>query len=203
MRRRQIIVSIIIYAVYFVISLSLVLGLLYLTRPLPKMNASMFVPASVIKVSDEQDDLVKVYPIGMLPHGYYDMEQTTEVYINEIEEGWITNLYEGDCRLIINIADSNIPDIWLDNYNHYYYAERIPHSRLLVTDNFAILQDDSTNPFENEQSPSYVNDSIDKAIRRYYSSRKVVSYLIVSNIAVLVLIIIVNIIIILKKKLKL
>ena len=163
----------------------------------------MFVPASVIKVSDEQDDLVKVYPIGMLPHGYYDMEQTTEVYINEIEEGWITNLYEGDCRLIINIVDSNIPDIWLDNYNHYYYVERIPRSRLLVTDNLAILQDDSTNPFENEQSPSYVNDSIDKAIRRYYSSRKVVSYLIVSNIVVLVLIITVNIIITLKKKLKL
>lgn len=203
MRRRQIIVSIIMYAVYSVIALLLVLGLLYLTRPLPKMNASMFVPASVIKVSDEQDDLVKVYPIGMLPHGYYDMEHTTEVYINEIEEGWITNLYEGDCRLIISIADSNIPDIWLDNYNHYYYAERIPRSRLLVTDNLAILQDDSTNPFENEQSPSYVNDSIDKAIRRYYSSRKVVSYLIVSNIVVLVLIITVNIIITLKKKLKL
>ena len=65
------------------------------------------------------------------------------------------------------------------------------------------VQDDSTNPFENEQSPSYVNDSIDKAIRRYYSSRKVVSYLIVSNIVVLVLIITVNIIITLKKKLKL
>lgn len=132
----------------------------------PNMGDSLFVPASVDKVSDDQDVVVSIHPI--YPYRE-ELNEFSELSLNDIEKGWITEYYNGYCRLIFELSDSNLAyDLNLEGFRQYFYADLIPRQRLILEDQFDMLIASSVDPFASDEKPTYYPDSIQNGIYMYY-----------------------------------
>ena len=168
----------------------------------PGLNTSSFAPSKVIEVPDEEDIIVKVYPPipGNLMGG---SDENIETGLNNIKKGWIIAQYNGNCRLLFEIHDADIEDFYTSptsNGKHYYYSEIIPKSRLEVIDITARLEEDKTNPFNNNKRPIYTDCCIAEEIRRYdiksyVIPRQVIPRYAVVNIIFILIVVGINILI--------
>lgn len=132
----------------------------------PNMGDSLFVPASIEKVSDDQDVVVPIHPI--YPYRE-ELKEYSELSLNDIEKGWITEYYNGYCRLIFELSDSNLAyDLNLEGFRQYFYADLIPRQRLILEDQFDMLIASSVDPFASDEKPTYYPDSIQNEIYMYY-----------------------------------
>lgn len=130
------------------------------------MGDSLFVPASIEKVSDDQDVVVPIHPI--YPYRE-ELKEYSELSLNDIEKGWITEYYNGYCRLIFELSDSNLAyDLNLEGFRQYFYADLIPRQRLILEDQFDMLIASSVDPFASDEKPTYYPDSIQNEIYMYY-----------------------------------
>lgn len=133
------------------------------------MGDSLFVPASVDKVSDDQDVVVSIHPI--YPYRE-ELNEFSELSLNDIEKGWITEYYNGYCRLIFELSDSNLAyDSNLEGFRQYFYADLIPRQRLILEDQFDMLIASSVDPFASDEKPTYYPDSIQNGISEYYHQK--------------------------------
>lgn len=137
----------------------------------PGVKTASFAPAKVVKVNDEADIIVNVYPAaGIRPHGLN--ENYREVNLNRINKGWLINQYNGNCRLLFEINDSDMEDFYHHTGNkHYYYAEIIPKDRLRITDPTARHKEDLSDPFVQEYFTDLADCCISTEIVRYKAPR--------------------------------
>lgn len=196
MKARKI-VSVVLCVVFLIITLLFVALVNYLsTGGHPGIDSASFAPVKVIKVADEEDILVNVYPTGgILPHGT-EPGTHLEVDLNCIKKGWIVAQYKGKCRLLFEISDADMEDFCgIGNNKHYYYAEIIPAQRLKITDISSRHADEPADPFAKETRPSYLDCCIHEELSRYYIPRRYMSYCATANIVFILLVIGVNLII--------
>ena len=108
--KRRIIISILLCVAFFFIS-SRFFVLKWKLTPAQNnsgLNTSSFAPSEVIKVPGEDDIIVNVYPsvdpsVGIPPPDYDGMN-SLETNLNNIKKGWIVAQYNGNCRLLFDIA---------------------------------------------------------------------------------------------------
>ena len=168
MKRRIILLGILI--VLLVIStvwMLFIKKILY--EPKPNMGDSMFIPAFVEVVPTEEDIMVPVYAI--FPYRPDEMSQISELSLNDINNGWITDYYDGNCRLIFNMNDSVIAnqiDMGDLSQHQYFYADYVPRERLVLENKWDMLTENKTDPFEVADKPHYYPDSIQGGIYNYY-----------------------------------
>ena len=130
--KRRVRVSIIVCIVFALLSSSAFFLYGYLGGGHPGISSQSFAPVRIKKVHDEEDISVKIYPVGILPHGY----EAGEIPLNSIKKGWIIAQYKGYCRVLFKIDDEE-----------YYYVQPVPRDRLRVTDLTARLGDEPEDPF--------------------------------------------------------
>ena len=169
--KRRIVISLIVCAVFFVITSAFFAIKWYINSSgYHGIDTPLFVSVNVTKVPAEEDIKVTAYPpTDLRPHGS-DLNQIKELNLNDIDKGWIINQYNGNCRLLFEVNDAAMENIWdyeIDHANHYYYAEIVPKSRLEVTDPFSILHDDKTDPFAQEEQPHFLSHSVDMEISEH------------------------------------
>ena len=163
----------------------------------PNMNDELLVPADVVKVPEDQDITVQIYPLFVLPAGFRE-NYVSEVKLNEIEKGWIINYYTGKCRLAFNREDSSLKDLdfSVDPYLRcFFFAEIIPKDRLKLTDIFKPLIQDKTDPFEAGKPPAFpvYPDSLAISIDQWPFIRKMIIFTIVFNASVILLTAVINV----------
>ena len=155
----------------------------------PGLHTASFAPATVIRVSDSEDIVVKVYPVcGIARHGS-EVSSGYEIKLNNIKEGWLVVQYQGNCRLLFDIKDADMEDFYefLPHEHHYYYAEIIPKQRLSVTDITARLGEEPTDPFDSDKLPMYQDCCVAEEIHEYsYPRTKTPYYLIADAVVILV-----------------
>ena len=154
-------VSIVICVVFLIVSSLIFAAYKYISSyNHPGVKTVSFAPAKVVKVNEDDDIVVKVYPaVGVRPHGLN--ENYREVSLNQIKKGWLINQYKGNCRLLFEINDSDVEDFYRHiSSKHYYYAEIIPEGRLRITDPTARHYEDPSDPF----TPDYYIDLADCCI---------------------------------------
>ncbi len=198
----RIIVSIVLCVVFFWLSWVYFELKWQLPSGHPGLNTSSFAPSKVIEVPDEEDIIVKVYP-PIPGHLIGGSDENIETNLNSIKKGWIIAQYNGNCRLLFEINDADIEDFYtspISNGKHYYYSEIIPKSRLEVIDITARLEEDKTNPFNNNKRPIYLDCCIAEEIRRYdiksyVIPRQVIPRYAVVNIIFILIVVGINIII--------
>ena len=194
MKTRKI-VSIILCTVFLLLSLA-VFALMKVinTGGHPGISSSSFAPARVIKVSDEKDIIVTVYPTGgITPHG---ANACREVNLNCIKKGWLVTQHQGNCRLLFEIKDADMEDFCgIGDSRHYYYAEIIPSDRLWITDFTARHSDEPTDPFNKDTHPSYLVCCINSDLYEYRFARHGILYLIGFNTGFILLITGINVLI--------
>ena len=158
MKARKI-TSIVLCVIFFVLSVGIFLLGGYLSSGGHHgVNSNTFAPASVKKVSEEKDITVCVYPTGSIPPHGYDRDHPIYVNLNDIDEGWIVCMYDGNCRLLFDISDADMEDVWGDyEKDHYYYAEIIPRERLRIKDITARHKDEPEDPFASGKVPMYLS----------------------------------------------
>ena len=196
MKARKI-VSVILCVVFLLITLLLALLVNYLgTGGHPGLNTESFAPVKVIKVSDKNDITVTVYPTGgILPHGV-ERDTCLEVNLNCIKKGWLVEQYEGNCRLLFEINNADMEDFCgLGDNKHYYYAEIIPSTRLMITDITARHGDEPADPFTEDARPNYLTCCINEELNRYETPRYSVPFIIASNIVFILVVISINVLI--------
>ncbi len=160
----------------------------------PGIKSESFAPAKVIKVSDEEDILVTVYPSGIMPHNRSNLFR--EVNLNRIKKGWLIDQYNGRCRLIFDIKDADMEDYALfTDRRHYYIAEIIPTNRLRITDITARYAEEATDPFVEVYNKDFSSCCITKEISTYRTPRVTTAKLIVVNGGFILLVAGVNVII--------
>ncbi len=202
--KRRIVISLIVCAVFFVITSAFFALKWYIySSGYHGIDTPLFVSVNVTKVPAEEDIKVTAYPPGDLrPHGS-DPNQIRELNLNDIEKGWIINLYNGNCRLLFEVNDAAMENIWdyeIDHANHYYYAEIVPKSRLEVTDPFSILHDDKTDPFAQEEKPHFLSHSVDMEISEHRMIRSCIRPAAIVNGVFIVLVLLFNLVLTLIKK---
>ena len=187
--KRRIIISILLCVAFFFISSRFFVLKWKLTPAHSGLNTSSFAPSEVIKVPGEDDIIVNVYPsvdpsVGIPPPDYDGMN-SLETNLNNIKKGWIVAQYNGNCRLLFDISDSEIEDFSPIHANkHYYYCEIIPESRFKITDIKTRHQDDPTDPFTNDKRPLYLPCCIEEEIRRYNISKYVIPRYVIPRFAI-------------------
>lgn len=202
--KRRIVISLIVCAVFFVITSSFFALKWYINSSgYHGIDTPLFVSVNVTKVPAEEDIKVTAYPpTDLRPHGS-DLNQIKELNLNDIDKGWIINQYNGNCRLLFEVNDAAMEIIWdyeIDHANHYYYAEIVPKSRLEVTDPFSILHDDKTDPFAQEEQPHFLSHSIDMEISEHRMIRTCIRPAVIVNGVFIVLVILFNIVLSIVKK---
>ena len=202
--KRRIVISLIVCAVFFVITSSFFALKWYINSSgYHGIDTPLFVSVNVTKVPAEEDIKVTAYPpTDLRPHGS-DLNQIKELNLNDIDKGWIINQYNGNCRLLFEVNDAAMENIWdyeIDHANHYYYAEIVPKSRLEVTDPFSILHDDKTDPFAQEEQPHFLSHSIDMEISEHRMIRTCIRPAVIVNGVFIVLVILFNIVLSIVKK---
>ena len=196
--KRRIVISLIVCAAFLVITSSFFALKWYIySSGYPGIDTPLFISADVTKVPAEEDIKVSAYPpTDLRPHGS-DANQIRELDLNDIEKGWIINQYNGNCRLLFEVNDAAMENIWdyeIDHANHYYYAETVPKSRLKVTDTLSILHDDKTDPFVQEKQPHFLSHSVDMKIAEHRMIRSCIRSAAIVNGVFIVLVILFNII---------
>ena len=123
--RRRIVKSIIICFVICAVGSLLIWLFTDFILMAPNMNDELLVPADVVKVPEDQDITVQIYPLFVLPAGFRE-NYVSEVKLNEIEKGWIINYYDGKCRLAFNREDSSLKDLdfSVDPYLRCFFSLR-------------------------------------------------------------------------------
>lgn len=202
--KRRIVISLIVCAVFFVITSAFFALKWYINSSgYHGIDTPLFVSVNVTKVPAEEDIKVTAYPpTDLRPHGS-DLNQIKELNLNDIDKGWIINQYNGNCRLLFEVNDAAMENIWdyeIDHANHYYYAEIVPKSRLEVTDPFSILHDDKTDPFAQEEQPHFLSHSVDMEISEHRMIRSCIRPAAIVNGVFIVLVILFNIVLSIVKK---
>ncbi len=202
--KRRIVISLIVCAVFFVITSSYFALKWYINSSgYHGIDTPLFVSVNVTKVPAEEDIKVTAYPpTDLRPHGS-DLNQIKELNLNDIDKGWIINQYNGNCRLLFEVNDAAMENIWdyeIDHANHYYYAEIVPKSRLEVTDPFSILHDDKTDPFAQEEQPHFLSHSVDMEISEHRMIRSCIRPAAIVNGVFIVLVLLFNLVLTLIKK---
>ena len=202
--KRRIVISLIVCAVFFVITSAFFAIKWYINSSgYHGIDTPLFVSVNVTKVPAEEDIKVTAYPpTDLRPHGS-DLNQIKELNLNDIDKGWIINQYNGNCRLLFEVNDAAMENIWdyeIDHANHYYYAEIVPKSRLEVTDPFSIPHDDKTDPFAQEEQPHFLSHSIDMEISEHRMIRSCIRPAAIVNGVFIVLVILFNIVLSIVKK---
>lgn len=202
--KRRIVISLIVCAVFFVITSAFFAIKWYINSSgYHGIDTPLFVSVNVTKVPAEEDIKVTAYPpTDLRPHGS-DINQIKELNLNDIDKGWIINQYNGNCRLLFEVNDAAMENIWdyeIDHANHYYYAEIVPKSRLEVTDPFSILHDDKTDPFAQEEQPHFLSHSVDMEISEHRMIRSCIRPAAIVNGVFIVLVILFNIVLSIVKK---
>lgn len=202
--KRRVVISLIVCAAFFVITSSYFALKWYINSSgYHGIDTPLFVSVNVTKVQAEEDIKVTAYPpTDLRPHGS-DLNQIKELNLNDIDKGWIINQYNGNCRLLFEVNDAAMENIWdyeIDHANHYYYAEIVPKSRLEVTDPFSILHDDKTDPFAQEEQPHFLSHSVDMEISEHRMIRSCIRPAAIVNGVFIVLVILFNIVLSIVKK---
>jgi len=170
--KRRVKVSIIVCVVFALLSSAVFFLGGYLRSGHPGINSQSFAPVKIKKVHDEDDIMVRVYPvIGMMPHGYEPEEHW--VSLNSIKKGWIVAQYEGYCRVLFDINDADMEDFYGDHFlnrrPHYYCVQPISRERLMVTDPTARLGDEKEDPFADDKQ--YLDCSLESELGSYRYAR--------------------------------
>lgn len=202
--KRRIVISLIVCAAFLVITSSFFALKWYIySSGYHGIDTPLFVSVNVTKVPAEEDIKVTAYPpTDLRPHGS-DLNQIKELNLNDIDKGWIINQYNGNCRLLFEVNDAAMENIWdyeIDHANHYYYAEIVPKSRLEVTDPFSILHDDKTDPFAQEEQPHFLSHSVDMEISEHRMIRSCIRPAAIVNGVFIVLVLLFNLVLTLIKK---
>ena len=202
--KRRIVISLIVCAAFLVITSSFYALKWYINSSgYHGIDTPLFVSVNVTKVPAEEDIKVTAYPpVDLRPHGS-DLNQIKELNLNDIDKGRIINQYNGNCRLLFEVNDAAMENIWdyeIDHANHYYYAEIVPKSRLEVTDPFSILHDDKTDPFAQEEQPHFLSHSVDMEISEHRMIRSCIRPAAIVNGVFIVLVILFNIVLSFVKK---
>ncbi len=143
--KRRVKVSIIVCVVFALLSSAVFFLGGYLKSGHPGINSQSFAPVRIKKVHDEEDIMVKIYPIGILPHFY----EAPEIPLNSIKKGWIVAQYKGYCRVMFKSDDEE-----------YYYVQPVSRDRLMVTDLTARLGDEAEDPFAEGKSVMLLDCSV-------------------------------------------
>ena len=202
--KRRIVISLIVCAVFFVITSAFFAIKWYINSSGHHgIDTPLFVSVNVTKVPAEEDIKVTAYPpTDLRPHGS-DLNQIKELNLNDIDKGWIINQYNGNCRLLFEVNDAAMENIWdyeIDHANHYYYAEIVPKSRLEVTDPFSILHDDKTDPFAQEEQPHFLSHSVDMEISEHRMIRSCIRPAVIVNGVFIFLVLLFNLVLTLVNK---
>ena len=193
--KRRTIVSIILCAVFLILSVSFyALGCYISIGGHPGLDGYVFAPAAIKKVSVDKDIVVSVYPTGAVrPHGF-DEDHPLKINLNDIDKGWIINKFDGKCRVLFLIKNANMEDIWGDYISeHYYYADLVPRERLRVLDIAAKQRDDPTNPFETH--PDFLTCCIHEEMLRYNLPRIGGMICVATNVIFILIVMLVNFVI--------
>lgn len=191
--KRRIITTIVFCTFIIILSLVWLTIKLYLLNSNSGMNNTVFIPASVVEVTEDDDLLVNVYPIDITHHEIKN--QVLNLNLNDIEKGWITNSYDGNCRLVFEQNDSELKDVYADDgCKYYYYADLVPTNRLAIENCIDQLTEDSTDPFSQDSRPHFYSDSIKTEILNYYDRKNAIMYCVVIDTAIIVLTLIVNVV---------
>ena len=184
--RRSKVISISVCATFFIVSTLILFVVCYLSKATPNMNDELFVPASVKEVPEEQDIAVQIHPISVVDQTLRE-KCAGEFRLSDIQKGWMTNLYDGNCRLIFELKNSSLKDfVQDDGQKYYFYAEIVPRNRLNVYDVFALMGKHNSAPFSSGDTPKYYPDSVESAITGYYMSRCAVAGWVILNALVIV-----------------
>lgn len=202
--KRRVVISLIVCAAFLVITSAFYALKCYIySSGYHGIDTPLFVSVNVTKVPAEEDIKVTAYPpVDLRPHGS-DLNQIKELNLNDIDKGWIINQYNGNCRLLFEVNDAAMENIWdyeIDHANHYYYAEIVPKSRLEVTDPFSILHDDKTDPFAQEEQPHFLSHSVDMEISEHRMIRSCIRPAAIVNGVFIVLVLLFNLVLTLIKK---
>lgn len=170
----------------------------------PGLHTASFAPATVIRVSDSEDIVVKVYPVCGIPMHASEKSSGYEVKLNNITEGWLVAQYQGNCRLLFDIKDADMEDFYefLPYEHHYYYAEIIPEQRISVTDITARLGDEPTDPFAADKLPMYQDCCVAEEIHEYSYPRKIALRYLIADAVFILLVVTGNVVISIKHRRK-
>ena len=202
--KRRVVISLIVCTAFLVITSAFYALKCYINSSgYHGIDTPLFVSVNVTKVPAEEDIKVTAYPpVDLRPHGS-DLNQIKELNLNDIDKGWIINQYNGNCRLLFEVNDAAMENIWdyeIDHANHYYYAEIVPKSRLEVTDPFSILHDDKTDPFAQEEQPHFLSHSVDMEISEHRMIRSCIRPAAIVNGVFIVLVLLFNLVLTLVNK---
>lgn len=202
--KRRVVISLIVCTAFLVITSAFYALKYYINSSgYHGIDTPLFVSVNVTKVPAEEDIKVTAYPpVDLRPHGS-DLNQIKELNLNDIDKGWIINQYNGNCRLLFEVNDAAMENIWdyeIDHANHYYYAEIVPKSRLEVTDPFSILHDDKTDPFAQEEQPHFLSHSVDMEISEHRMIRSCIRPAAIVNGVFIVLVLLFNLVLTLVNK---
>ena len=111
--RRSKVISISVCATFFIVSTLILFVVNYLSKATPNMNDELFVPVSVKEVPEEQDIAVQIHPISVVDQTLRE-KCAGEFGLSDIQKGWMTNLYDGNCRLIKKKKNSDLKDFVQD-----------------------------------------------------------------------------------------
>lgn len=172
--KRRVKVSIIACVVFALLSSAVFFLGGYLKSGHPGINSQSFAPVKIKKVPDEEDLMVRVYPvIGIKPHGYEPEEHW--VSLNSIKKGWIVAQYEGYCRVLFDINDADMEDFYGNDFfiehHHYYYVQPVSRDRLKVTNVTARLGDEPKDPFADDKQVFYLECCLNSELGSYRYAR--------------------------------
>ena len=189
-------VTVIICSAFLVITTLLMLFAGYISLPSINLKNVLCVPVSVKKVSEDQDIMVQIKPCGMLPHGWKDEDHV--LGLNEINKGWITDYYDGKCRLVFLKEDSTGSEEVFGNSpflrNYRYYAEIVPRNRVALKNPFDLLKirNATADPFAEETHKNSCNVVADYAIPRYNRWASLTKWLLIVNAVFIFLTVVFN-----------
>ena len=185
----------IIFCIVFALLSSFVFILLgYLGTGHGGIPTQTFVPVKIKTVQEDEDILLCVQPT----EGTHS-DKTYMVPLNSIKKGWIIAQYQGYCRLVFDIKDTDIENV--DAYiegmlpnNHYFYVQPVSRDRLKITDYSASLSDETEDPFASERIPLLMHYQIDGEIDNYYRSRLLIPTCVGLNVVFILLTVGINLI---------
>lgn len=188
----------IIFCIVFALLSSLVFILLgYLGTGHAGIPTQTFVPVKIKTVPEDEDVLLCVQPT----EGTHS-DKTYMVPLNSIKKGWIIAQYQGYCRLVFDIKDTDIENV--DDYiegmlptykdNHYFYVQPVSRDRLKITDYSASLSDETEDPFASERIPLLMHYQINGEIDNYYRSRLLIPTCVGLNVVFILLTVGINLI---------
>ena len=189
-------VTVIICSAFLVITTLLMLFAGYISLPSINLKNVLCVPVSVKKVSEDQDIVVQIKPCGMLPHGWNDEDH--EMNLNDIKKGWITDYYDGKCRLVFLKEDSTGSEEVFGNStflgNYKYYAEIVPRNRVALKNPFDLLKirNAPADPFAEETHKNSCHVVADYAISRYNRWASLTRWLLIVNAVFIFLTVVFN-----------